>query len=151
MDAVTAEQTADIGRTARWMLLFCTMFGLATMHTLGHAGIQLDGHAHVGTMPAATAAMTDLARLVPAAAIEAPCAGHDCGHHHDHGAMTRWSICLAILGGLAAIVLLTALLLKPVRRRAGTGGTATSEIRTPRPPPRRPVGLTVASTAVLRI
>ncbi|HEX8343445.1 MAG TPA: DUF6153 family protein [Actinoplanes sp.] len=144
---MTAEQTAGIGRAARWVLLFCTLFGLATMHTLGHAGMHPDEHTHPVTMPATAVAMADAAQLTPAAVTDTTCTGHDCGHDRQHGTMSWWSICLAILGGLAAVVLLAALLQGPVRRRAGTGGGAAGRIRTPRPPPRRPARLTV----VLRI
>jgi hypothetical protein len=160
VDAVTSEQTVDVGRAARWMLLFCTLCGLAAMHTLGHAGMSMGVHTHPAVMPdAAAMAGADahfreahVAVMVPAAVVAAtPCAGDDCGGQPDHGGMSGWSICLAVLSGLAVVVLLAALRWGPARGDTGASGGPLSGSRTSRPPPRRRAGLTVASVAVLRI
>ena len=113
------------------MLLFCTLFGLAAMHTLGHAGLHMDEHTH----PAVSAVT----------AFTAACAGDGCGGHE----MSGWSICLAVLGGLAALVLLGAVLVG--RLAYGGPGRAGGDARGPRAPPGRRAGLTEASIAVLRI
>ena len=138
------------------MLLFCTLFGLAAMHTLGHADMRMDAHPHVAAMPNAAVTVTApdviAGGIVQAAAVvAAPCTGDHCGGQRDHGGMTGWSICLAVLGGLAVVVLLAALLLQPARDRTRTGGKPVSDLPPARPPPRRRAGLTVASIAMLRI
>lgn len=141
------RQPIGIGRTARWLLLLCTVFGLAVMHTFGHAGVEITMAADVGThqhgmgRPAAVAE--------PVAMAGAPiCAGDRCP---DHGSMSGWSVCLAVLSGLAAIMLL-AVMLWARRARAGRpGGRPVLAGSAPRPPPTPAAGLTVASNAVLRI
>lgn len=143
------------------MLLVSTVFGLATMHTLGHAGV----HPATSTMasPAVAAdamAISDCAGCHTHGATTASdcggCGGQDavalsgCGRCDGHGAMGAWTVCLAVLGGLA-IVVLVALLLGGHRNRPGVGGRAVTFGGTPRSPPSALVGLTVASTALLRI
>ncbi|WP_221328984.1 DUF6153 family protein [Actinoplanes sp. L3-i22] len=134
---------ATIGRNARTVLLLCTVFGLAMMHTLGHAGVRAE---HSGS-PAMTTAVTS---FVAAPATEA-CPDDHCAGHHDHEQMSMWSVCLAVLGGLAVVVLLAMALLAAAR--AGGRPQSATAIRRPatRAPPAGGAGLVLASTAVLRI
>jgi hypothetical protein len=147
---VTQRQSSDVGRAARWLLLLCTVFGLAAMHTLGHAGMQMSTSVHPG-MDRTTSAVS-ISGAVPGTGIATvvsatPCAGDDCGHR---GAMDGWSICVAILGGLAVMILVAALLRFKRTRGAGPGA-ALASFRGPRAPPGRPPGLRAVSTVVLRI
>jgi magnesium-transporting ATPase (P-type) len=148
--------TASIGRTARWMLLLSTVFGLAMMHTLGHAGMHMghgDSHGAVQTnpasagMPATAIDPTAIMAVTVVMAMIAPeCTDGTCP---DDGAMSGWSICLAVLGGLA-IAVLFALLLRCRRQHTIDPHTTTAVRAIPRPPPTA-FGVTVRSTAVLRI
>lgn len=161
MDAVTQARGTEIGRTARWLLLLCTLFGLGLMHTLGHLGVPMDGHPHTGAQAEAPAAgQPEAPGSVSAArwpaplmheAIPAPCPAGHCDDTPAHGGMSGWELCLAVLGGLTLVLLLAAMLQRgsPVhteRERVGVG-----ESRFGRGPPNRRAGLTVASAAVLRI
>jgi len=148
---VTRSESTTIGRAARWLLLLGTVLGLAAMHTLGHCGMRMDTHRAMGmtvgapVMPAAAAPpwlTAARAAIVPACAE---------GHCDDHGAMSGWSICLAVLGGLLVFALLTALLVAWRRERGWARGTRSSVPGGPRAPPRRRPGLILASAAVLRI
>ena len=136
------------------MLLFCTLFGLATMHTLGHAGMQMDTHASNAGMPSAESSLAAGTSMdvLAVQAVAAPCPDDHCGGGHGTGEMDAWSVCVAVLGGLALVVLLSALLLG---RR---GGSARPHDRSTGDPPAsraapgwRHQGLRVASLAVLRI
>lgn len=61
-----ARALAGIGRVARWVLLACTLFGLAAMHTLGHGGMhgpathETAGHATGMRAVGDTAVMADV-------------------------------------------------------------------------------------------
>ena len=135
---MTHEQTTKIGRTARWLLLFGTLFGLAAMHTLGHSGMRMEPEPRPATVA-----------FTGPAAVSAPCPDGHCPG--DPGAMGGWSICVAVLGGLAVFALLAALLIARRGRHEPVPGEPASAAGTPRAPPIRPVGLILASTAVLRI
>jgi hypothetical protein len=156
LDVVTMVGAADVGRLAQWMALLCTLFGLATMHTLGRAAGPVDAHRH--PVASATTAMTTADADAPAtrtaavvvAAVTDPCEGDDCAGHPGHGGPSGWSVCLAVLGGLAVAVLLAASLLRRARHRGSTGDEPVWNVARPRPPP-RPAGSIVASVAVLRI
>ncbi|WP_199512034.1 hypothetical protein [Nucisporomicrobium flavum] len=143
-------EAAATGRAVRWILLFCTVFGLATMHTLGHSGVHRHAHGHPPATATATAGSVPMAT---AAAGPGAVAAEHCpdGRCHDHGGMNGWAVCLAVLGGLAVAVLLAALLLTPRRGLLAWGRDRRAGLRVPRPPPRRWLGLTVASVSVLRI
>ena len=153
VDGVQATDATMLGRAARWMLLFCTLFGLATMHTLGHAG--MDSHTGVVSM---ASTQVDLlpggtgSGMLRFEAVVTPCPDGHCGGGHGTGGMDAWSVCLAVLGGLATVILLSVLLL---RHRSGSvrphdraaGGPPVSRA----PPGRRNLGLHVASLTVMRI
>jgi hypothetical protein len=150
-------------RAAWWLLLACTVIGLASMHTLGHGSLSSALHgarsmSHVVAGPADShggLAGGDL----PARAGE-PCAGHGCsgdgdgdgGGGHD-GAV--WNVCLAVLAGLTLVLLPGWLLLLLLRGRngvsAGTHGSGGSRGAARASPRARGVGLRLASVSVLRI
>jgi Family of unknown function (DUF6153) len=142
------RQTVADGRLVRWLLLACTLVGLAAMHCLGHAG-----GAHAVTMIAeAGHAMATTAALDPAG----DCGGDGCAHlagrpggggGHD---TPGWSVCLAIVSGFAALVLLAAALV--TARRDDPAGVllAGCGIGQRAPPNLRPVGLALATVSVLR-
>lgn len=138
------------------MLLFCTLFGLATMHTLGHAGMQMNPHVGSTGMPSAEAGLLPSGMSLGMFTGEdagAPCPDDHCGGGHGSGGMDAWSVCVAILGGLALVALLSALFLS--RGNSGTrphDQDAPGNLPVPRAPPGwRHHGLRIASVAVLRI
>ncbi|WP_157410762.1 DUF6153 family protein [Actinoplanes rectilineatus] len=148
---MTHRPTTDIRRSARWLLLMGTLFGLAAMHTLGHTGMQMDQPAHHET-PVMTSIMGAVQTyLEPTAQMrEAPsCTGDHCPG--DDGAMSQWSVCLAVLGGLAVFAFLLAVLIGGRRTGTSAAGQAMSPAVASRAPPDKWFGLTIASTAVLRI
>ena len=154
MDAVTTAAVTDIGRAARWALLLGTLFGLTVMHTLGHAGMQMGERPHAGAGAGSAATMTPTgivhsANAPTAAAVVAECAGDHCGGPTNDGRMIHWSVCLAVLSSLAAIVAQAALLLGMAHLRTPVSGPRWG-LAASRSPPRRLAGLTVASMAVLR-
>ncbi|PRY19011.1 hypothetical protein CLV70_14019 [Pseudosporangium ferrugineum] len=139
---------AAVGRTARLALLLATALGLALMHTLGHTGVRADPHPAMTGMSttAATGAAGMLSAVVTAAQ---PCPDGHCDGHGGHGS-GAWSACLAILAGLAVIVMLLRLL-TAVRGHRLHPVPAVLRALSPRAPPDRPAGLTLASAAVQRI
>ncbi len=69
------------GPVARWLLLACTVVGLAAMHTLGHTGSHTDGHHVTGdaAQPAAAVAVVQPAAVPagqPGAVAPKAAAGH---------------------------------------------------------------------------
>ncbi|MEV4706319.1 hypothetical protein [Actinoplanes sp. NPDC049316] len=144
---MTPVEAAGIGRAIRLFLLLSTVFGLAAMHTLGHAGVHVGTHGH--TAATAGVASPEAGETAAAGSADHCPDGHCPGR--DHGGMSGWAICLAVLGGLTAAVLLAALLLTSRPGPLGWGPGRPFAPSVPRPPPRRWMGLTVASVAVLRI
>jgi hypothetical protein len=147
VDAVTPPAATAIGRTARIVLLLATAFGLALMHTLGHAGVRTDLHAAEAGVaaPAVTAATAPMALTAAT-----PCPDGHCNGHGGHGSGGAWSVCLAILAGLAAIMLLLWLFVA-IRSRRPSLSRCLQRVLAPRAPPDRMAGLTLASATVLRI
>jgi hypothetical protein len=143
---VNAAATAPLGSLTRWLLLVCTLVGLAAMHTIGHTGPG--GGMHAAPASSAAVGMLGMTEMTSAIGAAAPCLE---GHCDDHGAMDSFSVCMAVLQGLAVAVLLALLLLSVLgglgrlrpRERAATG--------VPRAPPVRRTGLTIAAISVLRI
>lgn len=134
---------------ARWMLLACTVFGLAAMHTLGHAGMHMDTHPGHGAKPPAVAASMTIVAGTSMSVDDCACA-HLLPGGHGPGAMSGWSVCLAVLSGLAVMMLLAALLWTRSRRR-GTPATATLVRPMASRAPPRPTGLRLATVSVLRL
>jgi len=105
--------------------------------------------AQPGMSPAIFVMTVPGAPLIEAvAAASMPCDGDRCPD--EHGAMNGWSICLAVLGGLAVFALLAALSVAVRGDRTRLREATTAEAASRAPPIRRP-GLTMASAAVLRI
>ncbi|WP_326564479.1 hypothetical protein [Micromonospora peucetia] len=162
--------TVTAARGARLLLLFCTLLGLAAMHTIGHdshpAGHSAEPSAHAVAGPGphpdgADAAMppqhdTALAYVVVATfQAVAGCAG-DCVPDRllpfggAGGELPGWGVCLAVLGAFV-VTLLAAALLSAVARAVGPPGRGTAgTFPSPRAPPHRPVGLRLATVSVLR-
>jgi hypothetical protein len=140
---VSDLQPSTAVRLARWLLLVSTVFGLAMMHTLGHAGMRMDSPTHQKAM----AQDVVVSAQKVSAEMVAPCTDCPSGHGMD-----GWSICLAVLSWLAVLVLLAVLLLKASRRSPRPRGVPDGPQGGPRaPPPPVAVGLVLVSTAVLRI
>ncbi|WNI25098.1 DUF6153 family protein [Streptomyces sp. ITFR-16] len=123
-------------RYGRLLLFAALLFGIFTMHTVGHPAAD---HApeHSGTVASAPQMPSD-----PAAGAAAP--------HHPaappHG-MDPLAVCLAVLG-VWGLALLTVLLLVPATRRAVgplPGAGAAPAVRVPPPRPRKAalIGLSV--------
>ena len=150
------RETGHGGRCARWVLLACTLFGLATMHTLGHAGLQVHAH-HDHAAQAAAALLGPLpvfgATNAAATSVASGVCDGGCAHPPGpsrHGGMSSWSVCLAVLGALVALLLLTML----IGRSRGRGPAAPetgSWAVVSRGPPARLAGLAVSAVSVLRI
>jgi hypothetical protein len=145
LGAVIAADSTSAGLFARWMVLFCTLFGLAAMHTIGHTGpgggIRMDTvmAADIGAQAAVTA---------PMVAAAPPCSGDHCD---GHGAMGAGEVCVAILQGLVAAMLLTLMVWAALGGARRAWAVIAVRRTAPRAPPPRRTGLTIASVTVLRI
>ena len=139
MGAVAEGRTRVIGRGARWLLLVGIAFGLAMMHTLGHAGMHPDGHRHAGPMSSAGMAPAAAGTVMTSACLDCP----------EHDGTSPWAVCLAVLGSLTLVLFI--LVLRARRPRTGACDRTVVFAGTPRSPPGTAIGLTVASTALLRI
>jgi len=146
---VNGQQTLTAGRLARWVLLSCTLFGLTVMHTLGHTGPQAGTHHALGSVAMAAAGGPHDSVAMPAL-VPAECPGGHCDGHGS-GGMSGWSVCLAVLSGLIALVLLVALLSWVVSGRGRAREKQAGRSPVSRGPPRRLAGLALVSVAVLRI
>jgi hypothetical protein len=156
---VQSGATARIGRIARLVLLACTLFGLAAMHTIGHSGMaHADHHRDAGS--AGSRQIVTLAIIAAGVSSMSPgdsdgCAGDGCMHQAamsagGDGQMDRWGLCVAILTALAIGVLLVALLLRAAAGRSPPRSGRDRRRTLPRAPPWLPVGLTLATVSVLR-
>jgi uncharacterized protein DUF6153 len=130
----------------RWVLLVCTLVGLAAMHTIGHTGPG--SHIHSAAASSAVAGMAGMTEATRAASAAAPCLD---GHCDGHGAMDVFSVCMAVLQGLGVAVLLALLLLTVLRGLGRLRPWAFADTGVPRGPPVRRTGLTIAAISVLRI
>lgn len=156
---------------ARLLLIACTAIGVAALHTLGHATASPDGHsigrliaaqagpvvvAQAGTVAVAqagtgTGTVAVALSIRPAGTDDDGCAGDGCTHEGalpDNGREPwhGWEVCLAILSVLAT--LLAVAVLRPVG--IVRLGPPAGRWRLTSGPMRPPVGLALASTAVLR-
>ena len=138
------------------MLLLCTLLGLATMHTLGHTELSMDssGHGDRATVATTTAMdphgssahQTSAFRAAPST-----CSGDYRGHDPAHGGMAGWRACLAVLTGLATVLLALLLVGDAAHRTVVAGTDATAAVVRAYPPPGGRAGLALMSVAVLRI
>jgi hypothetical protein len=143
---VNAAATAPFGLFTRWALLVCTLVGLAAMHTIGHTSPS--GSTHPAAASSTALTMPGMTGTAPAISAAAPCPD---GHCDDHGAMGSFSVCLAVLQGLAVAVLLALLLLTVLGGLGLLWAWARAATGVPRAPPVRRTGLTIAAMPVLRI
>lgn len=140
---MTATAATANARTARWLLLLCTVLGLTAMHTLGHTGMAAHDPHTATAMTSADAAPS----LTPAH----NCTGDHCPANPGHSTPDGWSVCLAILTGLAAAVLLAVAVFAVASGFAALAAQRAPGFRLSRAPPGRPPGLTITATTVLRI
>ncbi|MET8837905.1 DUF6153 family protein [Micromonospora sp. NPDC004540] len=139
-----AMRTAVTGRWVRLLLLLCTLVGLTAMHTLGHGG-----HASAGRPAAHAAGHTGEAATAPDC-MDDGCPVRALPLTHPGGDPSGWSICLAVLGAFAVVLLLAVLLRAGSRGVAPAAGGPLRHAAGPRAPPPRPYGLRLATTSVLR-
>ncbi|RZU53970.1 hypothetical protein EV385_5906 [Krasilnikovia cinnamomea] len=141
------------------MLLACTLFGLAAMHTLGHAGLHMEAHTDhrpagpvvtVAAVTAAGPAVMEVSASVVDGCPGCPHGADPSGSGHGDGGMSGWDVCLAVLTGFAALGLLAGLLLARSRPDRAPSGTPRTPPRVPRGPPLR-LGLVLAAGSVLRV
>jgi Family of unknown function (DUF6153) len=148
---VQTGRTATIGWIARLVLLGCTLFGLAAMHTIGHGGmIHADHHGEIVT----AAGHQSPGTLRFASAESDGCAGDGCLHvaalPSNGGQMDRWDLCVAVLNALPIALLLVALLLAAVTGRFPPHLRNGDRRPGLRAPPIAAWGLTLATVSVLR-
>lgn len=138
MSGVERKRRASFGQ---WLLLVALLFGIATMHTVGHPA------EHASPGPSAAAAHGEHEAPPPAAASAAASSAVDSAPMSGMDPMT---VCLAVLStwGVALLVLR---LLGPRRARLLPGraaGVRAPLLPWPNPPPRKTV---LATLSVLRI
>ncbi|MFE3719746.1 hypothetical protein [Streptomyces cyaneofuscatus] len=128
------------------LLLAALLFGIVTMHTVGHPA------EHAPSPPSAPAAVAD---AMPVALAEVASDGahpsHPSPEHSPRSGMDPLSVCLAVLGawGLALVGAWLLLGLRPDGRPLGTPvGAGLLRVLRPNPPP--PISV-LASVSVLRI
>ncbi|GAA1893515.1 hypothetical protein GCM10009687_73670 [Asanoa iriomotensis] len=127
--------------------MICTVLGLALMHSLGHtdlhhsraAGASANGHA---------AEISSSAAIADGDCADCDRASTPTGPGRHGGSF--WEICLAVLSGVAAALLLTALLVISTRAH-GWARPAFSAPSLSRGPPVRRTGLKLATVSVLRV
>lgn len=154
------------GRIARWLLLACTILGLAAMHSLGHGSHADGGHGEHATAaghgsssgaPAFAAAMSETFTAVLMAAPTAVTGGACSGDCHGAGGpgrprddMSGFSVCLAVLAAFGIAVLLAWLRVRTPARIAVPAHRSLRWARV-RAPPTAGTGLRVAALSVMRI
>lgn len=125
-----------------WLLLLVTA-GVFGMHTLGHAHSPMASHSSESVTMYAAGMLSDGIQAVSGADRRA----NDGGHQVPLTDPT--DICIAVL--VAALI---AILVTAGRRSADSGGSSRASLLSVAgvrgPPPRPPIGLTVADLAVLR-
>ncbi|MFF2701707.1 hypothetical protein ACFVUQ_25515 [Streptomyces cyaneofuscatus] len=135
------------------LLLAALLFGIVTMHTVGHPAAE---HAPSAAVPVSVPASVPVPVPVPVSdAVAMPVAPSDAAHsspeHSPMSGMDPLSVCLAVLGawGLALIGAWLLLGLRPDGRPLGTPvGAGPLRVLRPNPPP--PISV-LASVSVLRI
>ena len=158
------------GRAARWLLLACTILGLAAMHSFGHGSHTGGGHdpqpaaaGHGEQLPGAPApavamspsmtAFTAVLVAMPVAVTGGGCSG-EChgagGPGRQRDDISAFSVCLAVLAAVGIAVLLAWLRLR-TPALAGPRTRPAARWVASRAPPRAGAGLQVAALSVMRI
>ncbi|MEV2236945.1 DUF6153 family protein [Micromonospora sp. NPDC049891] len=138
-------EAANPGRWFRFVLLACTLFGLAAMHSLGHDPV-LGPAGHGGhAAPSSSAHIDDChdERCV----AQATQTTEEPGHGHSSG----WTVCVAIAAGFALAVVLAVRLLRRTRSVLPRDRRLTRALNGRAPPAFSMIGLTTAAVSVLRI
>jgi hypothetical protein len=148
---MAGAETGGTKRLVQWLLLACTVFGLATMHTLGHSGMHApaDGVHHLAESTAAAAAASGLTVFLAETADG--CDGCTNGAAPvNSGGMAGWGICVAVLVSAAtlALALMSAHRRRPAR--GPSGGADRQRLRSRRHR-ERPSALLLVTVSVLRI
>jgi hypothetical protein len=168
-EGVRSERVAA-GRTVRWLLLACTVLGLAAMHSLGHGSHADGGHgeqlsaaghgespsgapAFVAAMSQVEAAFTAVLAAAPAVlggACSGDCHGAAGGSGRPRDDMSGFTVCLAVLAAFGIAVLLAWLRLR-TPAPAWARGLPPARWVASRAAPPAGVGLQVAALSVMRI
>ncbi|WP_045740338.1 hypothetical protein [Actinoplanes rectilineatus] len=140
---------ATTERLARLVLLLCTLFGFAALHTVGHAAVS-EHHTVTFTTTASGPAFVSAASPVD----DDDCGGDGCTHTvampaDAYGGSSRSDVCVAILSVIAIGVLLGARLLMGLADRA-SAADGRQLVRTSRSSRRPAWGLAVTAVAVMR-
>ncbi|MGR6316916.1 DUF6153 family protein [Micromonospora soli] len=141
-----AAGAAVTGRWVRLLLLLCTLVGLTAMHTLGHGAHGSADH---------TAGHPSAAPVELVVGMVQDCPGDGCHVRalpltDPAGHPSGWSVCLAVLGAIAAALLVAVLLRARSRAVGPTVGGPLRSAFVPRAPPPRRYGLRLAAVSVLR-
>ncbi|MBV7248684.1 DUF6153 family protein [Streptomyces sp. MW-W600-10] len=134
------------GTFGRLMLLAALLFGIVTMHTVGHPA----EHSAASSAASTATAAEHMAPAAPVADPSHPSAHGSPGSDAPMSGMDPLSVCLAVLG-VWGLALLGAWLLglRADRRPLGTPvGAGLPRVLRPNPPP--PISV-LASASVLRI
>ncbi|MCD9900529.1 hypothetical protein LUR56_11690 [Streptomyces sp. MT29] len=133
------------------LLLAALLFGIVTMHTVGHPAAE---HAPSAAVPVSVS-VSDAVTVPEAPSVAMPVAMSDAAHsspgHSPMSGMDPLSVCLAVLGawGLALVGAWLLLGLRADGRALGTPvGAGLLRVLRPNPPP--PISV-LASVSVLRI
>ncbi|WP_019545956.1 DUF6153 family protein [Streptomyces sulphureus] len=141
-------------RCGRLLLFAALVLGIALMHTLGHPSGGGEAHHTAATQHTPAAAQHTSVeqdgtprdpQLAPAAHLSAP------GTHDEDGGTDPLSVCLAVLGALAAAGLLGAALARGRAPRLPAAACLVTPGRAPPPPPEPPPhAIRLAQLSVLR-
>ncbi|WP_016906811.1 DUF6153 family protein [Streptomyces xiaopingdaonensis] len=142
------------GHCGRLLLFAALVLGIALMHTLGHPSGDGEAHRTAAVQHTSTTAQHAPAerdgtpadtRLAPPAHLSAP------GGHDEGGGTDPLSVCLAVLGALAAAGLLGAALARGRTPRLPAAACLVTPGRAPPPPPEPPPhAIRLAQLSVLR-
>ncbi len=146
---MSGQQRRFTAWCGRLLLFSALLFGIVTMHSLGHPAEHRAPQASDTTVMAASAAAHHHAAKSATGAPQADRPDHGAHHPAPHGGTDPMSVCLAVLGSGFLVLLLGGAL---VRGPADVPATAPARLRhalRPIPPPRRRTLL--AQLSVLRI
>lgn len=138
-----ARTRSGTGRWQRLLLFAALLFGVVGMHTLGHPS------GHDGAMPMGGAHAAAAEHGSPHASSSAAVTVHERPDSPGHGGMDPLNVCLAVLGSFT-LLLLTAMVLRPLLTAVAPGPRARGMVLAQRPNPPPPRRL-LSRLSVLRI